>query len=337
MASHWSAHWTTWRIPVADRLKRLEDELQRLSDQDRSTTIGKCITDDIIEARRRSGVADGATADVGTVDEPGLRAWWTGSAIERTWAALHRAEEALLLIACDADVLQQAIGMRSAVGTWPASDTRTTAYQQTLDDITKVGGAVGDPSREALREIRSAINTRSDERHARERGLRNTLLLFSGLLVVAMVVAWLVTDVRGVALFPVPSATGAAAPRPNTLAIEAIATFGGLISAVAFIQGLQTGAGPYNLAFPQAVLKVSTGAAVGLFGVILVQYGVLSLVVAQDQNHLLGYALLFGFAQQAVTQMADKRAAALVGSSPSTRTDATPPPAPVAATASRAL
>jgi len=319
MASHWSAHWTTWRIPVADRLKRLEAEGQRLSDPSPATATGKLITNDIMEARRRSGVVDGATEDVGTVDEPGLRAWWTGSAIERTWAALHRAEEALLLLADDPYVIQQAVGMRSAVTTWPASDTRTTAYQQTLDRITKADGSVSAPDREALRDIRSAINTRSDERHTRERGLRNTLLMFSGLLLLALIVAWLATDVHGVALFPVPSVTGSATPRPNTLAIEAVAAFGGLISAVAFVQRLQSGAGPYNVAFPQAVLKIATGAAVGLFGVVLVQHGVLSLVVAQDQNHLLGYALLFGFAQQAVTQMADKRADALVDSSPSTR------------------
>jgi len=265
MAAHWSKHLTTWRIPVADRLKRLEDAVARLPNEKLTTADGQVVAEDIMEARRRSGVVDGATADVGMVDRPFLRAWWTGSAIERTWAALHRAEEALLMLADDPYVVQQAVGMRSVLAMWPASDTRV-AYQQKLVAITSPGAAVGSAEREVLRDIRSAINTRSDARHARERGLRNSLLGFSVLLVLALVLTWLVTDCRGVALFPLPSVKGATAPRPNTLAIEAVAALGGLVSAVAFVQRLQTGAGPYNLALPQFVLKVVTGGAVGLFG-----------------------------------------------------------------------
>ena len=84
-----------------------------------------------------------------------------------------------------------------------------------------------------------------------------------------------------------------------------------------------------RLQAPQAITKIIAGAAVALFGILLVQHGILSLVSAQDSGHLIGVAVLFGFAQQLVTQVvtqaADKRAAELVGAAPSTRVPGSSP------------
>jgi len=101
--------------------------------------------------------------------------------------------------------------------------------------------------------------------------------------------------------------------------IELAAGLGGLISVIVFIQGLQTSRGPCNLAVAQAFLKFVAGAAIGLLGVLLVQHGVLDVLAPQDNNRVLSYAVLFGFAQQLVTQAVDRRAADVVAQTPGTR------------------
>jgi hypothetical protein len=136
----------------------------------------------------------------------------------------------------------------------------------------------------------------------------------------------------GTALAPTASQTacphGSGPVSGDVLMIELLGALGGLLSAVFFLKGLQAVRGPYGLPLAQGILKVPTGAAVALVGIWVLQRGVLGLLTPQSGDKIIAYAVLFGFAQQALTSALDTRATALIGTAvsttPGTRTAAAP-------------
>lgn len=313
---HLKRLWTPWRIAVRDRTERLIAELQRVPEALQEKVDYKIADECMKEAQRVAGIAASNTSS----DVTGPFAWISGAAVEQTWSALHRAEEALLMVMTDIAARLQAVGIRAAMAHWPSADTRTALYQQMLDAIIAGTGALTVEQRETLRGIREAINTRSDTAHARERALRNILYGLSAVLLIVLLV-FCVGQLGTSSVFSTCAVSGTTSPSCRSVSEIALASgFGGLISVIAFIGSLQSSSGPYNLGVAQAVLKVISGAAIGLFRVLLVQHGVLDILAPQNNNRILAYAVLFGFAQQLVTQAADKRAADIVGSTPSART-----------------
>jgi hypothetical protein len=69
---------------------------------------------------------------------------------------------------------------------------------------------------------------------------------------------------------------------------------------------------PPGLQIAQIVLKIPAGALLGLFGVVLLQAHLLPTITPAANGQLVAYAMLFGFAQEAVTRAIDKRAGALL-------------------------
>jgi hypothetical protein len=71
----------------------------------------------------------------------------------------------------------------------------------------------------------------------------------------------------------------------------------------------------YGLPLAQGILKIPTGAASALAGVLLLQNGLLGAVATPGWDTIMSYALLFGVAQLAVTKQIDSRAGDLLGES----------------------
>src|SRR5262249_39208867 len=65
---------------------------------------------------------------------------------------------------------------------------------------------------------------------------------------------------------------------------------------------------PEGLQFAQLILKLPAGALTALFGVVLLQSGILPPLSAVADARLAAYAVIFGFAQEAFTHFVDRRA-----------------------------
>lgn len=202
---------------------------------------------------------------------------------------------------------------------------------------------VSNEDREVLRNVLRAVNSRTDLAHGNVRVFRNILILLTVVLTLFLaliaVVAWIdpgLFSVCGPAGPSGSSATttqttgplcphGTAPQSADVLMVELLGALGGLLSAVFFLKGLQAVRGPYGLPLAQGVLKVPTGAAVALVGIWIVQRGVLGFLTPQAGDKIIAYAILFGFAQQALTNALDSRASALIGSAVASTPSGRPP------------
>lgn len=195
--------------------------------------------------------------------------------------------------------------------------------------------------REVLRNVLRSVNSRTDLAHGNVRVFRNILILLTVVLTLFLastaVVAWndpalfsvcgpapVSTSATGTSAAP-PCPHGAAPQSSDVLMVELLGALGGLLSAVFFLKGLQAVRGPYGLPLAQGILKVPTGAAVALVGIWVLQRGVLGVLTPQSGDKIIAYAILFGFAQQALTSALDTRASALIGSATSTTPSGRPP------------
>jgi hypothetical protein len=294
--------WTTgWRVVIADRINRLNVDLAKAD-------LTKLPQDaDPTRVREGIGQARAAARLDGQSLSPFQRLgeWVTGSAVESAWRGLHRAEEEFMLVGGDK---------------WAV--TRLTQTQETLvamgiiahsdQDAQKV---VLDKSKRldlsALKAELSRLNSDSDTYQSELRTLRNilfttTVLLFVGLAAMAVVGA-LGSQAFSLCGVPAPSSCKA----PSVLEVEIAGGFGGLLSAVVFITNLPSQNTPYTIWLYQGLVKAPTGAALALIVVYLVQTGLVGVLKANTE-YVIPYALVFGFAQQAATQVVDNWAAGKV-------------------------
>ena len=103
--------------------------------------------------------------------------------------------------------------------------------------------------------------------------------------------------------------------RPSDiLLVEFVGLLGAVLSVTALLRSVKRGtATPYNVPFLLAVLKVPTGAVTAVAGIILMRADFVPGLSALDSPaQILGWALVFGIAQQLVTRVADDRASTLL-------------------------
>ena len=109
----------------------------------------------------------------------------------------------------------------------------------------------------------------------------------------------------------------AAAVKPGDIAlIEFLGLLGAGLSVVAVLRNLKKGTStPYNIPFSLAILKLPTGALTAVAGLMLMRADFVPGLSALDTSaQILGWALVFGIAQQLVTRLADSRADGLLES-----------------------
>ena len=329
----------TWRVIAQNEVDRLSQEVERLG-LDREAPGVKVIDDDIARAQT-------AVRARGSV-----RSWWTGSHIETTWAALHRAQ-GYLLNQFSSDELRATIPeVESAVRTYLRGDNKPRAKRY-IDRLKKMETAERAPDGAALRVMLASAHQASDIAHGKVRALRNILLLGAAALTLALggLTVWQ-AEHRGllpVCAAPVTPAADADPDAPidpdapdqtkdpskenerlcpaagpgeqpgwaDVLIIQAMGAFGAIFASVATLSRQRGLRGPYGLPQVQALVKIPAGAATALTGVLVMQNEVLDVLDPQTGGKLLAFALLFGYGQQAFTKKLDEQVRSTMGAAQS--------------------
>lgn len=249
---------------------------------------------------------------------PTLLALWTGSQTQAAWAYLHDANRLLLLIADNQYVRDQAFRLHTTLQESAtlvnADPKRMAAYVGVLARIAQPPNPedpVADIDRRLLQGIQSELSEEWDVSTERLRIFRNiltsTIAFLSASLLAIGLAAAVAPQALSLRLYPRYSGSG------DVLEVELLGSLGGLLSGVAALQRLKGYQRSYGLPLAQTMLKIPVGAASGFVGVLLLQRGVLTTAVkAQRWTYVLAYAVVFGFAQLAVTRRLDSYAADLL-------------------------
>jgi hypothetical protein len=267
--------------------------------------------------------------------------WWGGRLIEAAYQNLHAAESAMAGL-YDWDDLEaeapEAIA-RIEAGLQRDDPRRQAAYA--LGALQRDQGRL-DHARAALTKAIAVGHAVSDNEHSRLRNFRNAVLgsgLVIGLLLVAFA-AYLWSNAEMVPLCFTPSnaegepATwvcptgefnwdaedptrhGPTSPH-DVLVVLLLGVLGGALSAAVSIRGLTGSPTPYDVPLALAVLKVPLGALTALGALIALQGDfVPGLSELDSQGQILAYALVFGYAQQLLSGLLDRRAQTLMDSAP---------------------
>jgi hypothetical protein len=98
------------------------------------------------------------------------------------------------------------------------------------------------------------------------------------------------------------------------LTIELWGAFGGAIGALVAVRRLRGHSAPLSMGVAQIAIKLPAGALVALFVVLVLQAGIATdIEIVRSASQLAGYAAIFGFAEEAATRWADRKAAELLG------------------------
>lgn len=286
----------TWRPAAMGRLMALRGEHRRLG--------SKIPADVAVDVKENLRIA--ATC----LEQPmTARAWWNGDLIERTWMALHRVEEDLLL-AVPHDELSTAA----------ADVARHAARDLAVDDVLseqlarlREGEADDKTLRAAAHRTLTAAHAASDENHRSARRFRNLLLLGSAASLIASVtVVILQGALSPVELFTRPA--GWSGPAWGfALTIVLFGMVGSLVSAIPAMAVVPADRSPFNLPLQQWLLKLTFGGVTALVGLLAVMSTAIEIGLSETIAGVLTLAVLFGAGQQAITRFADRKAAEILG------------------------
>jgi len=280
---------SAWRSVVLRQARRLSDELTHLEDGQLAAPDGAVAAEVSQRIDHAVGIAR-APVMWGTRWST-LRNWWTGNGVETAWDDLQSAREKLLLIEPSNQVRAQVPALaRRLVGSSPDP-----AHDPQVDQLNSIAATTGELSGDQRAQIAAAHAhvTAVTNDHSAARLFRNNLLLWTaGLAVGALALAGITS---------------------HGFRYVLVGALAGLLTTAVAWRSLTHLTGPYSVSTGQAVLKVSAGAASGLLGVLLVRSGIIS-GLSVSSSVAYGYAIVFGFSQQAFTQAVDG-AAKQLGSS----------------------
>jgi hypothetical protein len=263
----------------------------------------------------------------------GPRRWWfaiklfySGARIEQAWTAIHRARAALYLLCPVGELNTQIEGLQELLRELPESSTQRNLLTSTLGQL-KDGASLPDPSiRPQLREIYEQAINASDVIQREARILRNTLMTASGAIFAVVLTLGLahVVDKEIVELCLKGEKhnlcpLGGSLHPFDVFAVELAGMLGGLLSVVIPLATDERIKTPYRVFNQQLVLKMLAGAATALAGVVLVESELISGFQFTSSSAILGYAIVFGFAQQIVTASIDRRADSLAKQTPAAK------------------
>jgi hypothetical protein len=280
-----------------------------------------------------------------------IRRTWralAGTPFERALANLDMAEVDLLRLAPGSVLEGAQPSIQAHVNRFLAKDDpRRVALDALIrDQEPKAQRPLGDEQRELLLNALFAANTQRRRNLARVRSFRNMLrggIAAACLLAVALGViglAWreaiplcFTPEADGEIALACPQGMNPLGPAPidlneidmdskiaatvkpgDILLVEFLGLLGAAVSVAAVFRSLKKGVStPYNVPYSLAILKLPTGAVTAVAGLILMRADFVPGLSALDTPaQILGWALVFGIAQQLVTRVADNRAHALL-------------------------
>jgi hypothetical protein len=349
---------SSWREQVLTRVAEQRTILgwllaQRDAEDPRAQALAAAIVKHL-DAAQHAALDTGKTANR-------KRAAISGSTIERTTSHLDAVECDLLRLADDGFRRGQMPSLLAHVRRHlEPEDPRRVAVEQLAGsdskeqwhDWERVFAAVHAASSKARREVRQI------------RSFRNTLyataialtIATGAMAVVGFMYPWsiplcfhpgsMVVCPTGEA--PVDEQRGLAAPdqavdqvmrqtanRGDVALIELLGVMAAALAAAVALRNIKGTSSPYSLPIALAVLKLPTGALTALLAVILMRGEFVPGLSALDSSaQILAWAIVFGYAQQILTQLVDRQANTVLenvrsgGTAPTTGGEAPPPAAP---------
>ena len=274
-----------------------------------------------------------------------LANWWRGTLVEAAYRNMHSARSAMLDLYTDAE-LRAEIPM--VVARANATLHRDDPRRSTIAELSALPTA---QLRPRMRRLVGDSYEKLDIEHGQLRSFRNIVLIAAVFLIVcvAVTIGFIVANPSWIplcfgrnsdtGLVPCPSQMGRSAKPTGAdiLVVTGLGGLGGAFSATLSIRNLKGTSNPYDVPVALAVLKVPLGALTAILGLVAITGGFApGLTNLDDQGQILAYALLFGFSQQALSRLLDKRAQDLLeglpggeAAAPLPNAKAEPPPVPV--------
>jgi hypothetical protein len=256
-----------------------------------------------------------------------LKRYYSGGDISKAWSAIHRAGESLFAVYEEPELHAQTTRLEDLVAALPDSKAQGKAL---ADARLKLESGSADEKRTVramLRQLyRDAVGT-TEALQIEARVLRNTLLVASVALLL-VVLAFGIVGLIDPNVFPLCSTASGkqfcptgASPHPfDTFAVELAGMLGGILSVViplAIGERIKT---PYRVFNHQLLLKLVAGAGTALAGILLIQSAFSTAIQMTSETMIVGYAIFFGFSQQALTGIIDRRANELGKETPTAKT-----------------
>jgi hypothetical protein len=246
--------------------------------------------------------------------------WWRGNCIEAAFHNLHRAEAEMVRLYSDDEVdaeIPDAVA-RAEIGLNRGDPRRVTAQKL----LSMKDGAA---TRIMLSKIVRVGHETTDRLHSRVRVFRNIVLVTALLLAVfvSIFVFWVAAHPGIVPLcFTTADVTSCPAGQGHASSgdvqvVALLGLLGGTLAAAVSIRNTNGTSTPYNVAIALALLKFPAGALTAVGALIVIRGELVPGLTALDTPQILAYVLVFGYAQQLLTGLVDKRALNLLGSIPS--------------------
>jgi hypothetical protein len=255
--------------------------------------------------------------------------WWRGTLVEAAYRNLHAARSMLVELLDDAEIDAEAAGaiMRARSALHPGDIRHVNLGQFRQMELAY--------KRAWLQRLMEDSYENIDLRHARLRNFRN-IILMAAVVIILLVGATVVFVSQYPEVLPLcfaadasgatagggalncPTATATATPTGGDIVVVAlIGLLGGALTATVAIRGLHGTSTAYDVPVALAWLKVPLGAFTAILGLVAIRGGFIpGLSTLDSQAQILAYALVLGFAQQALTQVLDKQAKALISEMP---------------------
>jgi hypothetical protein len=266
----------------------------------------------------------------------GMVARWRGTAVARAYQSLHSAEVSLLELLSPDQLIALVPGVvRRAQVALDRSDPQRAAIEQ----LPRRKDTTRPAFREAVQQAMRVSFDATDQMYVRVRTFRN-MLLSSAVLIMVLMAALVATvafqpDVLPLCFQPQQDLicpSGAHHPTGGDIPIVAgLGLLGGALAAAFSIRKARGTSTPFNVPSAVALLKPPLGALTAVSGILLLGGDfVPGFSELDNQQQILAYALLFGYAQQLVSRLIDDQAHAVLNKLPSKDAESPQPPATAA-------
>ncbi|GIG21098.1 hypothetical protein Cch01nite_18220 [Cellulomonas chitinilytica] len=263
---------------------------------------------------------DAAKAALEKCDEKGPKRGRRDAHLEFAWTAIHRARALLPLIVDDDALDTQYLYAVERVGRMQPRNARLLAALGTAQS--RKGATPQDERlhRQRLSFALSAAYASADREHQQLRLLRDRLVRVAAFTWLALAIVVLAGTLVPT-LFPLCSGgdgaqvcpTGRGAPSAGDVAtVVFLGMIGAGLTAVLAVSRARPSASPYRLMPALSLLRIPLGGIVAVLGIVVMQSEVIpGFQGVLDVQQIAVYAIVFGFAQEAVTRLLENRVRAL--------------------------
>ncbi|MFL6154095.1 MAG: hypothetical protein ACJ72B_17080 [Ornithinibacter sp.] len=239
--------------------------------------------------------------------------WWRGTLVEAAYREMHTARAQMVDLYDESELIAEVPHVVArANATLHRDDPRRLTAKELL-------ACHPDVRRARVRRLVGDSYEELDLEHAQLRSFRN-ILLTAALFLMVIVVGTLAFVAFNPWLMPLcfkgtipacPTSQGALAhpQSADILVVGVLGALGGALAATLSIRNLKGTSTPYDVPVALAMLKVPMGALTAILGLVAIQGEFIpGLSELDSQGQILAYALVFGFAQQALSRLLDKQA-----------------------------